>query len=1148
MSQDLEEIIQKYPILKEYTPILSNKQFPEEIAEEHPQRGVRKLQILAEMVEAIAETIQAEETTAEETRTLLNASARFVNDHTREEVDRYAKAPYLEDTLFSALTQRPKPNGKTPLEQIVHAVTNIDAAVKTILDSSKVKKYKRNPEYTQLANLKEFFDRKVHISTGRKTIVGASIDARIREPRHLFERAREKHKKSIQQYQENAEMLRTFAEEEYIDLFKTWNPGIAYRSTREEIEKETHLPPQVKDHLLHQLKNAQTRILPTLEAAHIWLSQEMHQQIERATATLEGMIEYDQTTNTISIASSSHLALIQTAEPVLQALMSEEMQEILPEADLTQAREAKTKLHHLKEKIGAFRINENAYRILAEIITGERDPLQDTATLIAVANEYHGIYGTPSWKNKKSFVGIDAPVETLRKNLLTAIDVKFSGLATRAEEETQQQLLSFSTGQKESQSLQKIRGLIEVIDDDSSNRNKKMAEFATQIIQLPGYQALKKTLKRPESALKARNAIISASRTSNLIAASYNEVLKLYKETRSAIEQAWDQLEPEQQNQPIIGTIRNQALRQLQGSFARRIGILTKASSDTLKEQPESWLRIQMQSLEEIAQIVQPEDIDTNIITNTQKQYADELSIRHKRVPSLINYVRTLITSEGPKRTYILDTNVLLDDPETANNVFGLENQVVILADVLAELNNQKENAGPDLALRARKAIRAINASLTENHQRPFPTIIYDSLREVRERATGQSLFQPLHLWKYTTQLETRYRRPDESIIFSAIKFNNENKTWKGPGSEIVFVSKDVNARLIASGAGITAEPYMRENISLREDQMYDGYRIIKLPDSLWKDLEADKLSEQNLFHILEAASDPGNNASAPNSAHEPFTENEFIVAPHPEKPERTVLLRYRYGYLQPMSFLPPSGQLFPMEYFQDPKATPPMMDIIPKNIEQVATMDLLLDPTIQIMTIAGAAGTGKTFLAVAAGLHLTQKQRSTYPKLYLTMPLVDVDNGVGFLKGSLPEKLVPRFRPALEKSYKFLHGESKTPSISELIDFISTSAGIEMHPFSFMRGMSVTGVRILDEGQNTSPGEMKTFVTRTEDPSKTIVSGDPYQIDDPGFVHSNGFAHLRLGFLGEDVYGHISLAKPERGIVAELGQRLLPYKGGKKR
>jgi PhoH-like ATPase len=212
-----------------------------------------------------------------------------------------------------------------------------------------------------------------------------------------------------------------------------------------------------------------------------------------------------------------------------------------------------------------------------------------------------------------------------------------------------------------------------------------------------------------------------------------------------------------------------------------------------------------------------------------------------------------------------------------------------------------------------------------------------------------------------------------------------------------------------------------------------------------------------------------------------------------------------------------------------------------PRNMEQTFTLDLLLNDEIKLVTIVGKAGTGKTLLAIAAGLHKTTEE-GTFQKMLVSRPVFPLGRDIGYLPGDVEQKLNPWMQPIFD-NVEFLMNLSRADKKAgrghhELMDL----GILEIEPLTYIRGRSIPSQYIVvDEAQNLTPHEVKTIITRVGDGTKIVLTGDPFQIDNP-YVDStnNGLVHVVNRFKNEKIAGHITMTKGERSALAELAANLL--------
>jgi len=265
-----------------------------------------------------------------------------------------------------------------------------------------------------------------------------------------------------------------------------------------------------------------------------------------------------------------------------------------------------------------------------------------------------------------------------------------------------------------------------------------------------------------------------------------------------------------------------------------------------------------------------------------------------------------------------------------------------------------------------------------------------------------------------------------------------------------------------------------------------------------------------------------------------PFLANEGVTLVNQAQPNHTLLARYDGR----------SGTLHPLQ--RAPRVR--LGRIQPRNREQTFALDLLLDPAIPLVTLIGKAGTGKTLLALAAGLHQVADER-LYDRLLVTRPVIPLGKDIGFLPGDLEEKMGPWMQPIIDNLEFLLGGGEENPthrtSQRQARNSWADLKGmglLEVEAISDIRGRSIPRqFMVVDEAQNLTPHEVKTIVTRVGQGTKIVLTGDPYQIDNPYVdTESNGLTWVVERFKGQPLAGHMTLTRGERSELAELAANLL--------
>ena len=436
---------------------------------------------------------------------------------------------------------------------------------------------------------------------------------------------------------------------------------------------------------------------------------------------------------------------------------------------------------------------------------------------------------------------------------------------------------------------------------------------------------------------------------------------------------------------------------------------------------------------------------------------------------------------------FVLDTNILIHDPRA---IFQFEdNEVVIPIFVLEEIDQFKKEAS-ERGRNAREVARLLDGFRAEGAK----------LSEGAALAKGGRLRVAAGQREVPTSL--RESQIADHLILSVALHVQENH----PNDQTIFVTKDVNLRLRADALGLKAMDYEAGRIDI--DELYSGITEVEVTGA-----DVDAFYSQGALPL-------------PAASEGKVTPNQYVHLKDPESPSHTALGR----------FDPNSGKVVPLRKMRDG-----VWGIRPRNKEQHCALDLLLADDVKLVTLVGKAGTGKTMLAIAAGLQKVVEER-TYSRLLVSRPIFPLGRDVGYLPGDLEQKLNPWMQPIYD-NVEFLMGLSKTDtkngrSYRELIDM----GYIEIEPLTYIRGRSIPNQFIIvDEAQNLTPHEVKTIITRVGEHTKIVLTGDPYQIDNPYVdATSNGLTTIVQKFMGQPIAGHVTLTKGERSPLAELASNLL--------
>ncbi|TMD06178.1 MAG: PhoH family protein [Chloroflexi bacterium] len=439
------------------------------------------------------------------------------------------------------------------------------------------------------------------------------------------------------------------------------------------------------------------------------------------------------------------------------------------------------------------------------------------------------------------------------------------------------------------------------------------------------------------------------------------------------------------------------------------------------------------------------------------------------------------------KKIYVLDTNVLLHDP---NAIFSFQdNDLVIPFVVIEEVDGQKrrqDEVGRHARLVANQLdrLRALG-KLSEG----VPLRGGGSLRVQLKHESPQHLPEDLDPHK-----------PDNQVIALTLQLKEEH-----PSTPVILVSKDINVRVKADALNLAAQDYETDKVVVNEDDLYSGMTTLEVTPE-----EIDDFYKSSVF--------------APSNGH--LFCNQFVHFKSLNGTNQTALGRFDAEKQQILALTPIKKEIWGIQ---------------PKNLGQRLAFDILLDDRIALVTMTGRAGTGKTLLALAAGLHKVLDQHR-FRRLLVTRPVIPMGKDVGFLPGDKDEKLRPWMQPIYDNLEYLMSGMYKEQTAADMLRHIQDKGIFEVEALTYIRGRSIPQQFIIvDEAQNLTPHEVKTIVSRAGEGTKIVLTGDPNQIDHPYLdFRSNGLCYAVEKFKGNPIAGHVTLTKGQRSELAELAAQLL--------
>jgi PhoH-like ATPase len=433
------------------------------------------------------------------------------------------------------------------------------------------------------------------------------------------------------------------------------------------------------------------------------------------------------------------------------------------------------------------------------------------------------------------------------------------------------------------------------------------------------------------------------------------------------------------------------------------------------------------------------------------------------------------------KKIYVLDTNVLLSD---FNAIFAFKaNDVVIPLKVLEEIDKHKKRQD-GVGANARQVIRELD-KLREK----------GSLVDGAKLGTRKGTLFVKGYENYKLPADMSMEDPDNQIL-ATVKYCHSISAIP-----VILVSQDINIRVKADALGIFAEDYTTNQIVEKAEEVYTGFVQHLVDDAM---IDRFYSGEKMFLEEKDIKLHP----------------NQFVMLVSNANEKKTALCRFK-NYNHPLSKV--------KDYKEG------IWDVRAKNKEQQFAFDLLMDQDVKIVSLVGKAGCGKTLIALAAALKQTLDD-GVYKKIIVSRPVQPMGRDIGFLPGTLEEKMMPWIAP-IQDNLEFLMGNDK-----EHMKTLQEQGTIEIEALTFIRGRSISNAFIIiDEAQNLTMHELKTIITRVGEDTKIILTGDIEQIDSAFLdATNNGLTYAVEKFKPFELAGHVSLQKGERSAVATLAATVL--------
>ncbi|WP_207308830.1 PhoH family protein [Marinobacter caseinilyticus] len=453
---------------------------------------------------------------------------------------------------------------------------------------------------------------------------------------------------------------------------------------------------------------------------------------------------------------------------------------------------------------------------------------------------------------------------------------------------------------------------------------------------------------------------------------------------------------------------------------------------------------------------------------------------------------------QARKKMYVLDTNVLIHDPNALLNFE--EHDVIIPMTVLEELDSLKTGKQA-VAADCRQAIRNIDKLLGD----ATPKDIERGVPIVRaKKAAALGSLSILMSTEHTGSHSLPEHLNDNKIINNLAALQERHKS-----RDIILVSKDINMRLKARGFGVEAQDYHNDQLIDDIDLLPRGYKTF--PNSFWDNIaKVETVQREGVTeHILKKEGELAR-----------LNINEFVID--------------EQGFVGKVVDID-GDRLVLQDLHQRDLMSEEVWGLVPRDIYQSLAMNLLLDPDVHLVNLTGAAGSGKTILALAACIEMTVASKQ-YKRIIATRSTQGLDEDIGFLPGTEAEKMEP-WLGAIVDNLEALHEDDENMTAS--VDYILSKVPLHFKSLNYIRGRSFQhSLIIIDESQNLTPHQIKTIITRAGNGSKVICLGNLAQIDTPYLSGlSSGLTYMTERFKGFRHGGHIHLQGVPRSALAEFAE-----------
>ena len=432
------------------------------------------------------------------------------------------------------------------------------------------------------------------------------------------------------------------------------------------------------------------------------------------------------------------------------------------------------------------------------------------------------------------------------------------------------------------------------------------------------------------------------------------------------------------------------------------------------------------------------------------------------------------------KKTYVLDTNVYLTNAASISS-FG-NNDIVIPLKILDEIDKHKKRQD-SVGAHARETIRKLDYFRTKGN-----------LAKGVRMGKGMGIVKVRSYNPLILPDDLDLEDSDNQILATALSEQQDNAPRK-----VIVVSRDINMRVKCDALGLQSEDYYAEQVLESSEGLYSGRCEILVDEQVIDNFYSDEevFLEEEQYSVL--------------------FPNQFVMLISNSNDKKTALAKFK-------------NNLSPLQKIM--KSSKTTWGTNPRNKEQQFAVDLLMDQSIPVVSLVGKAGSGKTLLALAAGLEQTfGGSENKYKKIVVTKPVEPVGKDIGFLPGTMEDKMLPWLAP-IQDNLQFLMGDDKAT-----LELYMEKGKIEVEAMTFIRGRSISNAFIvIDEVQNMTQHEIKTVLTRVGENTKIVLTGDIEQIDNMYIDETNnGLSYVVERLKGEQITGHMTLLKGERSQVASI-------------